>query len=488
MQKCIVGKKIGMTQLFDENGKVIPVTVVEAGPCVVVQKKTIENDGYEAVQIGYGDISDKAINKPLKGHFAKADVAQKRTLKEFRLEDCSSLNVGDIIKADAFAAGDAVDVAAPRRARATPAPSSGSATTPSKRPTAPAPSDATPAPTAPARPRPASLRARASRATWVTNTSPSRTLRSSRWTRKTISSRSEVRSPAPRAAWSASPIASRRKGRRTHTMPKVQVYDMAGKAVSEIELSDAVFGITPNQAVVHACVVNYLANQRQGTQSTLTRTEVTGGGRKPWRQKGTGHARQGSIRAPQWRKGGIALGPKPRDYSYSLNKKTRRLAIKSVFSDKVLTNDLIVVDQITVDGYKTRPVVDMLKALGAEKKALIVMGDKNDQFIKSASNIPGRQDRAGQHAQRLRHRQLRQVHRRERRRRQTRGGVRIMKAPQDIILRPVITEASMANVQLRKYTFRSPRTPTRLKSPRPSRRCSPAPRCRRSTRSAAAAA
>ena len=164
-------------------------------------------------------------------------------------------------------------------------------------------------------------------------------------------------------------------------MPKVQV--------SEIELSDAVFGITPNQAVVHACVVNYLANQRQGTQSTLTRTEVTGGGKKPWRQKGTGHARQGSIRAPQWRKGGIALGPKPRDYSYSLNKKTRRLAIKSVFSDKVLTNDLIVVDQITVDGYKTRPVVDMLKALGAEKKALIVMGDKNDQFIKSASNIPG---------------------------------------------------------------------------------------------------
>lgn len=172
-------------------------------------------------------------------------------------------------------------------------------------------------------------------------------------------------------------------------MPKVQVYDMAGKAVSEIELSDAVFGITPNQAVVHACVVNYLANQRQGTQSTLTRTEVTGGGKKPWRQKGTGHARQGSIRAPQWRKGGIALGPKPRDYSYSLNKKTRRLAIKSVFTDKVLTNDLIVVDRITVDGYKTRPVVEMLKALGADKKALIVMGDKNDQLIKSASNIPG---------------------------------------------------------------------------------------------------
>ncbi|MEM1485194.1 50S ribosomal protein L3 [Oscillospiraceae bacterium PP1C4] len=110
MQKCIVGKKIGMTQLFDENGKVIPVTVVEAGPCVVVQKKTTDNDGYEAVQIGFGDISDKGINKPLKGHFAKADVANKRTLREFRLDDCSTLNVGDIIKADTFAAGEAIDV------------------------------------------------------------------------------------------------------------------------------------------------------------------------------------------------------------------------------------------------------------------------------------------------------------------------------------------------------------------------------------------
>lgn len=172
-------------------------------------------------------------------------------------------------------------------------------------------------------------------------------------------------------------------------MPKVNVYDMAGKNVGELELSEAVFGIKPNPAVVHQVVVNYLANQRQGTQSTLTRTEVSGGGRKPWRQKGTGHARQGSIRAPQWRKGGIALGPKPRDYSYSLNRKVKRLAIKSVFSDKVLTGDLIVVDNIQVEGFKTRPVVEMLKALGAEKKALIVMPEHNLQFIKSAANIPG---------------------------------------------------------------------------------------------------
>lgn len=172
-------------------------------------------------------------------------------------------------------------------------------------------------------------------------------------------------------------------------MPKVNVYDMAGKVVSEMELSDFVFGITPNPTVVHQVVVNYLANQRQGTQSTLTRTEVSGGGRKPWKQKGTGHARQGSIRAPQWRKGGIALGPKPRDYSYALNKKVRRLAIKSVFSDKVLTGDMIVVDNIAVEGYKTKAVIGMLKALGAEKKALILMPEKNDQFVKSAANIPG---------------------------------------------------------------------------------------------------
>lgn len=172
-------------------------------------------------------------------------------------------------------------------------------------------------------------------------------------------------------------------------MPKVNVYDMAGKNVGEIELSEAVFGIKPNPVVVHQMVVNYLANQRQGTQSTLTRTEVSGGGRKPWRQKGTGHARQGSIRAPQWRKGGIALGPKPRDYSYSLNKKVRRLALKSVLSDKVLTNDLIVVDNIKLDEYKTKTVVGMLKALGADRKALIVMPEVNAHLIKSAANIPG---------------------------------------------------------------------------------------------------
>lgn len=172
-------------------------------------------------------------------------------------------------------------------------------------------------------------------------------------------------------------------------MPNVAVMDMAGKKVSEITLSDAVFGIEPNKAVMHMAVVNYLANQRQGTQSTLTRSEVSGGGRKPWRQKGTGHARQGSTRAPQWTHGGIALGPKPRDYSYTLNKKVKRLALKSAFSSKVIDNDLIVLDALTLEEVKTKKVAEVLKNLGADRKALIVIPEKDETMIKSARNIPG---------------------------------------------------------------------------------------------------
>ncbi len=170
-------------------------------------------------------------------------------------------------------------------------------------------------------------------------------------------------------------------------MPKVSVFDMNGKAVSEIELSDAVFGIEPNKTVMHQAVVNYLANQRQGTQSTLTRSEVSGGGRKPWRQKGTGNARQGSIRAPQWTHGGIALGPKPRDYSYSLNKKVKRLALKSALSSKVAEKEIIVVDEIKLDEIKTKSIVNMLSALGADKKTLIVMPEVDEKIIRSANNI-----------------------------------------------------------------------------------------------------
>ncbi len=172
-------------------------------------------------------------------------------------------------------------------------------------------------------------------------------------------------------------------------MPNIAVVDMAGKSVGEITLSDAVFGIKPNAAVMHVAVVNYLANQRQGTQSTLTRTEVSGGGKKPWRQKGTGHARQGSTRAPQWRHGGIVHAPKPRDYSYSLNKKVKRLALKSALSDKVLTGDMIVLDELKTETYKTKVVADCLKAIGAGKKTLIVLEDNNAFAVKSIANIAG---------------------------------------------------------------------------------------------------
>ena len=172
-------------------------------------------------------------------------------------------------------------------------------------------------------------------------------------------------------------------------MPKVAVLDMTGKEVGSVELSDAIFGIEPNISVMHDVVVNHLANMRQGTQSALTRSEVSGGGRKPWRQKGTGHARQGSIRAPQWRHGGIVFAPKPRDYSYTLNKKVKRLAMKSAFSEKVLENNLIVLDSMELETYKTKTVISVLDAIGANDKSLIVLPSMDDKIIKSARNIPG---------------------------------------------------------------------------------------------------
>ena len=172
-------------------------------------------------------------------------------------------------------------------------------------------------------------------------------------------------------------------------MPNIAVVDMTGNKVGTIDLSDAIFGIAPNAVVMHAAVVNYLANQRQGTQSTLTRTEVSGGGKKPWRQKGTGHARQGSTRAPQWRHGGIVHAPKPRDYSYSLNKKVRKLAIKSALSDKALGGNLIVLDEFKMDEYKTKTAAACLNAIGAGKKTLVVLDSNNPFAVKSIANIKG---------------------------------------------------------------------------------------------------
>ena len=172
-------------------------------------------------------------------------------------------------------------------------------------------------------------------------------------------------------------------------MPTVSVYSMTGRKTSTMELSAEVFGIEPNKTVLHSAVVNFLANQRQGTQSTKTRTEVSGGGKKPWRQKGTGHARQGSTRAPQWTHGGIALGPKPRSYRFALPKKVRRLALKSAFSAKVAAGDMLVLSKLTMDEIKTKTIVNMLAALHADKKVLLVLPEKNDKVILSARNIPG---------------------------------------------------------------------------------------------------
>ena len=172
-------------------------------------------------------------------------------------------------------------------------------------------------------------------------------------------------------------------------MLKTNVYDMSGKLVGEIELSEAVFGITPNQSVVHDVVKNHLANKRQGTQSALTRAEVSGGGRKPWRQKGTGRARQGSTRAPQWTHGGIVFAPKPRDYSYTLNKKTRRLALKSALSAKAVEANIIVIDEIKMAAPKTADFAKFLKAVGADCKALVVTATADANVIKSGRNIPG---------------------------------------------------------------------------------------------------
>lgn len=172
-------------------------------------------------------------------------------------------------------------------------------------------------------------------------------------------------------------------------MINVKVYDMNGKETGTIELNENIFGIPVNMVVLHEAVKNYLANQRQGTQSTLTRTEVRGGGKKPWRQKGTGRARQGSTRAPQWTHGGVALGPKPRSYRYSMNKKAKRLAMKSAFSAKVADGSLIVLDSLTFDAPKTKDMVAVLDALNVESKALVVIPAPDVNVVKSAKNIEG---------------------------------------------------------------------------------------------------
>ena len=172
-------------------------------------------------------------------------------------------------------------------------------------------------------------------------------------------------------------------------MPKVALYNIEGKQIGDIDLKDEIFAVEISNAALHMTVKNFLANQRQGTQSTKTRTEVRGGGAKPWKQKGTGRARQGSIRAPQWKGGGVALGPKPRDYRYTLNKKTRRLALKSALTAKVNENEIMVIDSLAMQEIKTKKFVEILKNLNIDKKAFFVTGEKEANLIASANNVPG---------------------------------------------------------------------------------------------------
>ena len=172
-------------------------------------------------------------------------------------------------------------------------------------------------------------------------------------------------------------------------MPNVSVFDVSGKKVSDLELSEGIFGIVPNTSAMHIVVVNYLANQRQGTQSTLTRSEVSGGGKKPWKQKGSGRARQGSTRAPQWYRGGIAHGPKPRSYGFSVNRKVRKLAMKSALSAKVAASEMVVLDSLKLEAIKTKEIVKVLSALETGKKVLLVLPEKDDIVYRSARNIAG---------------------------------------------------------------------------------------------------
>ena len=235
-------------------------------------------------------------------------------------------------------------------------------------------------------------------------------------------------------------------------MSTIKVVSMTGAEVGSVELNDAIFGIEPNMSVVHEVVKNHLANCRQGTQSALTRAEVSGGGRKPWRQKGTGRARQGSTRAPQWTHGGIVFAPKPRSYSYVLNKKVKRLALKSVLSAKAAQGEIVVVDKIALDAIKTKDFRSFLSAVKADGKAAVITPEVNEVVVKSARNLPGVTSARKAH-QRLRSAQRQDPRDRQGSPRSHRGGVRVMANVYDIIIRPIITERSMVDVANKKYVF-----------------------------------
>ena len=343
MKKAILATKVGMTQIFDENGVLVPVTVLQAGPCVVTQVKTADNDGYSAIQVGFGEKKENRVNKPMKGQFAKAGVSCKRYLKEFRFEDAETYTLGQEIKADIFGAGDTKSTLLQQAKVRSPR-----------------------VPSRHGRPGdPWSWFQISSRAgsQWCL-LDPSKVFKGKNARtdgRKVENHRTEPEIvkidtennlllvkgavPGPNHSYHRKEtvkmeISSLKGG--THVVANVSVLNMEGKEVGSMELNDAVFGVEINEHLVHQAVVLQLANNRQGTQKAKTRSEVSGGGRKPWRQKGTGHARQGSTRAPQWTGGGVVFAPVPRDYSFKMNKKEKRAALKSVLTSKVQENKFIV--------------------------------------------------------------------------------------------------------------------------------------------------
>ena len=388
MNKGLIGKKVGMTQIFDEQGKVIPVTVIEAGPCTVVQVKTVENDGYQAIQLGFGEVKEHKVTKPVKGHYTKVNLTPKKHLREFRVDSLENVKVGDELKADIFAAGDKLDIQGTSKGKGfqgvikrhgqSRGPM-GHGSMYHRRPGSMGPTS-TPGRVFKGKKLPGHM---GNQTITIQNLEVIKV----DLDKNVILVKGSV--PGAKGAILKLKTSVKSKVRRERQMPKVDVYDVEGKKVKTLELKEEVFGLTPNEAVVHSVLVNYLANQRQGTQSTKTRAEVSGGGRKPWRQKGTGRARQGSIRAPHWVGGGIALGPKPRSYNYTVNKKEKRLAIKSLLSSKVLENALTVVDHLELKEIKTKEMAKILNNLKVEGKTVILLPEGNENVQKSARNIEG---------------------------------------------------------------------------------------------------
>ena len=372
MAKVILGKKLGMTQIFTEEGKVVPVTVVESGKNVVLQSKTVETDGYNAVQIGFGTVKEKNVTKPMKGHFAKAGVEPVKFIRELRLADVPEYKAGDSISVDIFGAGDLVDVTGTSKGK-------GFAGGIKRHNFARGPMGH----------GSKSHREPGSTGAMISGHG-GRVLKGKKLpgrmggAKVTVQRLSVVRVDADRnliLIKGAIPGA-----KNSFVVIKDTV---AGQQIGDIELNESVFGVEVNEGLVHQAVVMQLAAQRLGTHATKTRGLVRGGGRKPWKQKGTGRARSGSTRSPLWVGGGTVFGPSPRSYAFRMPRKQRRLAIKCALTDKVNNGDFIVLESLDFAAPKTKEVVKMMSDFNVAEKALIVTADVVENVEKSSRNIPG---------------------------------------------------------------------------------------------------